>query len=135
MIQRRFSRGDKDYSFYSTAPLPKERASPVLTSSVHFPVSPLPSPTVQPRPSHIPGLHFIHPQIFTMGDPHHPAPCHCRRPGFPVCLLHSGASGASTGEAPPLWHQRVGWDQGGRGQVLGWSDLVVTCGFVLLVSQ
>jgi len=34
-----------------------------------------------------------------MGNLHHPAPCHCRGPGFPVCLLHFGASGSNTGEA------------------------------------
>lgn len=78
----------------------------MLTSSACFAVSPPSSLALRPLPSHIPGLHFIHLQIFTMGGLHHLASCHSRRPGFTVCLLHSGASGPSTGEVPSLWYQR-----------------------------
>lgn len=53
----------------------------------------------QPLPSHILRLHFIHLQIFTMGDLYHSAPCHRRGPRFAVCLLYSGASGPWKGEA------------------------------------
>lgn len=110
LIQKCFSRVDKDYSFHSPHHHQK-RGSLLLTSSAHFTISP---PTLQPLPSHIPGLHFIHLQIFAMGGLHHPAPCHGRRPGFTVCLLHSGASGPSTGEVPTLLQQR---EEGDRSRV------------------
>lgn len=80
--------------------IPHKRVSPVLTSTACLIVSPPFSPALKPLHSHIPGLHLIHLQIFTLGGLHHPAPCHCGRPGFTVCLLHSGASGPNTGEAP-----------------------------------
>lgn len=82
------------------------RKSPVLTSSTPFTVSPPSSLGLKLVPGHIPGPHFIPPQIFTVGDLHHLAPCHRGRPGFTVCVLHSGASGPSTGEASALWQQR-----------------------------
>lgn len=82
-----------------------KRKRPVLTSCTDSTVSLPSSPVLKLLPSHLPTPDFFYLQILTVGDLHHLAPCHGRRPGFTVCVLHSGASGPGTGEARALGQQ------------------------------